>query len=127
MKLNFFKKKKSPVAKRPQAKVEPVLSKKSDSKGQSQHWNTLRGPHVTEKASSLNALNQYVFRIFSDANKIQIKNAVENLYNVKVDAVKVLNMPAKKRTLGRVEGQKSSFKKAIVKLAEGQKIDLIPK
>ena len=87
----------------------------------------LRGVHVTEKARNLNSLNQYVFKVAAKANKIEIKKTVEKVYGVKVDRVMISVMPAKKRRLGRQEGEKSGFKKAIVKLSEGSKIDMMIK
>jgi len=87
----------------------------------------LKGVHVTEKAGNLNALNQYVLKVAAKANKIEIKKAVEKMYGVRVDRVMISVMPAKKRRLGRQEGEKSGFKKAIVKLAEGHKIEIMPK
>lgn len=87
----------------------------------------LKGAHVTEKAGNLNSLNQYVFKVAVGSNKIEIKKAVEKMYGVKVDQVRISVMPAKKRRLGRQEGEKSGFKKAMVKLAEGQKIEIMPK
>lgn len=87
----------------------------------------LKGPHVTEKAGYLNGFNQYVFKVASRSNKIEVKRAVEKMYGVRVERVAIALMPAKKRRLGRQEGEKAGFKKAIIKLAEGQKIDIIPK
>ena|SRR3989344_3679547 len=87
----------------------------------------LRGAHVTEKAGNLNSLNQYVFKVSTQSNKIEIKKAVEKMYGVKVARVMISVVPAKKRRLGRQEGEKAGFKKAIVKLVAGQKIDIMPK
>ncbi|TSC74400.1 MAG: large subunit ribosomal protein L23 [Parcubacteria group bacterium Gr01-1014_44] len=87
----------------------------------------LKGAHVTEKSGFLNNFNQYVFKVATRSNKIEIKKAVEKMYGVKVDRVMISIMPAKKRRLGRYEGEKSGFKKAIVKLTPGHKIDVIPK
>src|SRR3989344_2644871 len=87
----------------------------------------LRGAHVTEKSGFLNDFNQYVFKVASRSNKIEIKKAVEKMYGVKVERVMISVVPAKKRRLGRQEGERSGFKKAIVKLAEGHKIDVMPK
>ncbi len=87
----------------------------------------LRGAHVTEKSGFLNSFSQYVFRVATGANKIEIKKAVEKMYGVKVDRVMISVMPAKTRRLGQHEGEKAGFKKAIVKLSAGQKIDIMPK
>ena len=67
--------------------------------------------------------NDYVFEVARDANKIDIKNAVEKLYNVKVTKVTTLNNPGKQRRMGRYRpGFTSEWKKAVVKLAKDQKI-----
>ncbi|MDO8663783.1 MAG: 50S ribosomal protein L23 [Candidatus Wildermuthbacteria bacterium] len=87
----------------------------------------LRGAHVTEKAGLLNGINQYVFKVAPRSNKIEIKKAVEKMYGVKVDQVRISVMPSKKRRLGNQEGEKGGFKKAMVKLAGGEKIDIMPK
>ena len=110
-----------------EAEVEEKKSVGIELKGDHFSFQAMQGPHITEKASALNSLNQYIFKVFTDANKIQIRKAIENLYNVKVESVKILNMPGKQRRLGRIEGRKPGFKKAIVKLEKDYKIDLIPK
>lgn len=81
-------------------------------------------PHITEKATNLTALNKYIFKVFKTAGKIQIKNAIESLYKVKVESVHVQNMPSKFRQVGLHQGKKAGFKKAIVTLKEGEKIDI---
>jgi len=86
----------------------------------------LKGPHVTEKATELAQDNQYVFKVFPNANKSEIKKAIENLYDVNVQKVRIMNMPKKKRRSGRSEGWKSGYKKAAVKVKEGQKIEVMP-
>lgn len=92
-----------------------------------QAWRVLKEPHVSEKATDLTAKNQYVFKIYQKANKIEVRKAVENLYNVNVREVKIIRVPAKKRRLARIEGQRKGYKKAIVKLKEGQKIEVLPR
>ena len=78
----------------------------------------------------LTEANQYVFNVFPKANKIEIKRAVEKLYNVTVERVRVINIPPKKRRLGRTEGfrkgLKTGYRKAIVALQKGQTIDTMP-
>ena len=86
-------------------------------------YRVLKNFYVSEKASLLNGFNQYVFSVFRSANKSQIGKQVEKLFNVKVKSVKVLNMPRKRRDLGRHPGFKSEFKKAIVVLEQGQTIE----
>lgn len=84
-------------------------------------------PHVTEKATDLVKKNQYTFKVFKNTNKSEIKKAVENLYGIDVKSVKIINIPSKKRRLGRTMGRKPGYKKAIVKIAEGQKIEILPR
>ena len=91
--------------------------------GNAEAYRVLKNFYVSEKASLLNGFNQYVFKVFRNSNKSQIKDQVEKLFNVKVKDVKVLNMPRKRRDLGRHPGFKSEFKKAIVVLEKGQTIE----
>jgi large subunit ribosomal protein L23 len=82
-------------------------------------------PIITEKSTLLkDAGNQYIFEVQRDANKIEIKKAVEKLFKVKVVSVHVSNMLGKKKRLGRFEGKKSDWKKAIVKLSPKDKITI---
>lgn len=90
--------------------------------GSSDVHKVLRGFYVSEKASLATNFNQYVFRVFVDANKSEVKKEVSKLFNVKVKDVKILNMPEKRRDFGRHPGAKSGFKKAIVVLEEGYTI-----
>ena len=84
--------------------------------------NVLIKPAVTEKAGTLNELNQYVFVVDRGANKITIAKAVEAFYGVKPVAVNIINMPGKKVVRGRIKGQRSDWKKAIVTLPAGKTI-----
>jgi large subunit ribosomal protein L23 len=82
-------------------------------------------PIITEKSTLLkDAGNQYIFEVQRDANKIEIKKAVEKLFKVKVVSVRVSNMLGKKKRLGRFEGKKSDWKKAVVKLSPKDKITI---
>ena len=82
-------------------------------------------PVVTEASAMLQETDRtYTFIVAKDANKIEIKNAVQSLFDVKVDAVRTAVYRGKWRRVGRSEGRKASFKKAIVKLAEGDRIDV---
>lgn len=83
-------------------------------------------PHITEKSSGLSADRKFVFKVEKSANKTEIGKAIEKIYNVKVDVVRIVNMPSKKRRLGRSMGKRSGFKKAIVQLKEGYNIDILP-
>ena len=71
--------------------------------------------------------NHYVFKVSSGANKHQIKKAVEDLYGVAVDSVTVINIPRKARRVGKSQGFKAGFRKAMVKLEKGEKIEIMPR
>lgn len=81
-------------------------------------------PHLTEKTSLIAGQNKYVFWVKKKSNKIEIKKAVEKLYGVNVVSVNTLNPKPKEIRIGRVSGLRPTFKKAIVTLAEGQKIEV---
>ncbi|MDD5010263.1 MAG: 50S ribosomal protein L23 [Syntrophorhabdaceae bacterium] len=86
-------------------------------------YDIIRRPIITEKTTLLKDNgNQYVFEVHRDANKIEIKDAVEKLFKVKVLSVSVSNMEGKKKRLGRFAGKRSDWKKAIVKLSPKDKI-----
>jgi large subunit ribosomal protein L23 len=84
----------------------------------------LLAPRVTEKSALAGIHRQYVFKVLNDATKPEIKQAVELLFKVKVDAVQVSRVKSKTRRFGKIEGHRKGWKKAYVKLAEGHKIDL---
>ncbi len=82
-------------------------------------------PIITEKSTLLKELgNQYVFEVYRDANKIEIKKAIEKLFKVKVVSVTVANIEGKKKRLGRFAGKKADWKKAVVKLSPKDKITI---
>ena len=80
-------------------------------------------PVVTEKSNELISDNKYTFFVNKDANKIQIKEAVEKMFKVDVEKVRTLIVKPKKRRVGRHQGFTSTKKKAIVTLKDGQTID----
>ena len=83
-------------------------------------------PHVSEKTTLLNQENgQIVFKVRSDSNKKQIKRAVEEMFNVKVSSVKTVSVKGKKKRMGMRSGKTNDWKKAYIKLAEGQKLDFM--
>ncbi|KPJ57318.1 hypothetical protein AMJ49_01820 [Parcubacteria bacterium DG_74_2] len=86
----------------------------------------LKRPIITEKTSLLAKENQYVFEVFLKAKKEQIKKEIEKTYGVEVLSVKMIKVPAKRRRLGRISGWKKGYKKAIIKIVKGQKIDIFP-
>jgi large subunit ribosomal protein L23 len=79
---------------------------------------------ITEKSTiARDAANQYNFEVHDRANKIEIGRAVEKLFKVKVLSVRVMNVPGKKKRTGRTIGQRSSWRKAVVTLAPGNRIE----
>ena len=86
----------------------------------------LIGPHLSEKSSGLaERLKQFVFKVRRDADKSDIKRAVELMFEVKVTAVQVVNCMGKAKRFGRSPGRRQDWKKAYVTLAEGQDIDFL--
>jgi len=88
------------------------------------HHDVLIRPLITEKGTRLIEQGQYTFEVHREANKIQIREAIEKTFNVKVKAVNTLNMPRKERRRGRVIGSVPGWKKAIVTLHAGETIDI---
>jgi large subunit ribosomal protein L23 len=87
-------------------------------------YDIIRSPLITEKATAVSEHNQVIFKVPVTATKREVKVAVEGLFSVKVDAVNTIRMRGKfKRVRGR-PGFRSDFKKAIVTLAEGSRIDV---
>jgi large subunit ribosomal protein L23 len=80
-------------------------------------------PWITENTTAMLELNKYVFKIAPKATKKEVKKSVEDLYKVKVLAVNTVKIPRKFRIQGRMQGWKAGFKKAIVTLREGDKIE----
>jgi large subunit ribosomal protein L23 len=90
----------------------------------SKHHDIIRCPSITEKNTAMRvAENKYVFEVAVDAKKAEIKDAVEKLFNVKVVGINTSVVKGKKKRMGKFSGYQSDWKKAIVRLAEGQKID----
>ena len=86
----------------------------------------IRRPLITEKATSALELNQYTFEVDPRAQKPDIKAAVEKMFDVKVVGISTMNPPRKTRRVGRFSGKRAQVKKAIVRLAEGNSIQLFP-
>jgi large subunit ribosomal protein L23 len=103
-------------------KVEPKKSKIKDAKFS---YEAVKQPHISEKASYLAEKDQYVFDILPNYNENEIKKSVEGIYGVDVLSVNVIKIPAKKRRMGRTEGFRKAYKKAVVKIKEGQKIEIL--
>lgn len=85
----------------------------------------IKAPIVTEKSANISADGKkVVLKVSKDANKVQIRQAVENAFDVKVANVNTVSVRAKKKRVGRYEGKTKAYKKAIVTLAEGSELDL---
>ena len=87
-------------------------------------YDIIYAPIITEKTAMMEAENKYAFKVDPKANKTEIKDAIEKIFKVKVESISTINAKTKKRRVGRYTGLTNRYKKAIVKLAEGQTIDL---
>ena len=128
--LNIFKKKPSSVPLRSgttegQKEEKKPEIKEPKKKIAEEPYKVLVSHHITEKATELEKENKYVFKVFQKTNKIEIKKAIEDLYDVDVVDVKIINVPRRRKRLGRQEGWKKGYKKAIVKVKKGQKIEIM--
>ena len=90
----------------------------------SNYRDIIKAPIINEKSSDLAKNNVIVFSVDVKANKTQIKQAIEKVFNVKVDSVNTINVKPKKKRVGRYTGKTVKVKKAIVKLSEGISIEL---
>lgn len=146
MALNIFKKNtekgtvaaekaKKPAGKKPEQKkteVKEAKVVKSGSKGHEARKGgydigTIKNPYITEKAVNLADKDIYIFKIDNNANKTAVKKAVEEIYKVDVEKVTMINTKDKKIGRGRMSGVKKGFRKALVRIKEGQKIEVMPK
>lgn len=87
-------------------------------------YDVILAPVITEKSSAASEHNQVIFKVRLDATKPQIKNAIEKLFGVKVLAVNTLTRKGKTKRFRGIKGRQKDVKKAVVKLAEGDKIDV---
>jgi large subunit ribosomal protein L23 len=88
----------------------------------------IRAPRVSEKTARIQEQsNQYVFEVTKTATKADVKSAVESLFNVKVEAVNVVNVKGKSKTFRNRAGRRGDWRKAYVRLADGQSIDVMAK
>ncbi len=108
------------VKKQEDMKKETFISRKS-------LQSVLIEPWITESATRKMELNKYVFRVDPKADKAKIKKSIEKIYKVTVEKVNIINIPRKKRELGRTAGWKAGFKKAIATLKEGDSIEIFEK
>ena len=133
--MAFFNRTKKEPEKKPAAKKEPPVKAEKKSAGFAgkiikkeftNAYKILQRPLVTEKSVNLSSRqNQYVFAVASNATKNEVKKIIQDLYGARVLRVNMLNTQGKKRRVGKHEGWKSGFKKAIVFLAAGEKIEVI--
>jgi len=90
-----------------------------------ENFNTLRQPVITEKSYTASGdSNQYTFRVATDATKQQIKAAVEAIFEVDVEKVQVINVPGKEKRRGANVGRRPGYRKAMIRLAEGQTLEV---
>ena len=100
------------------------MAKKPTQAPEARHYDIVLAPHITEKSTMLSETNSVVFQVAPRATKPEIKAAVEALFNVKVLNVNTLNSKGKTKRWKGKPYQRSDVKKAIVRLAEGQSIDI---
>jgi large subunit ribosomal protein L23 len=88
------------------------------------YYDIIKAPIITEQTTRLiESQNSYTFKVDKKANKVEIKKAIEAIFEVNVLKVNTINVLPKFKRMGKHEGYKSAYKKAIVKIAEGQKIE----
>ena len=85
----------------------------------------IRGPHVSEKTHMAAETNQVVLKVRTDASKSEIRQAVELMFDVKVEGVSVLNVKGKTKRFGQTRGRRNDWKKAYVRLAEGSQVETL--
>ena len=90
-------------------------------------FSVLRAPHISEKSARLQELNQYVFEVAQGSTKAEVKAAVEGLFSVEVKSVNLVNQKGKARAFRSRSGTRSGKRKAYVRLADGQTIDVTAK
>jgi len=120
-------KKDSKQADKPKAvkdKKDKVKSKKTVSRIYSNAYRTIINPTISEKATFLSAENKYVFEVYRDADKKQVKQAIMDIYGVEPVKINMINISGKQRRYGRYTGRTKDRKKAIVTLKEGQNIQV---
>jgi len=119
-------KKKTKEIKKSKSSGKTVKAKKvSKEKMPVHYFELIKKPHISEKALRFNSENKYVFVISQSANKSEIKKAVASLYGVIVKSVNTTKVPSKPKKFKGIPGIKSGYKKAIVTLAKGNKIDVM--
>ena len=87
------------------------------------NFDIIYAPIITERTAQMAEENKFAFKVDPRANKTQIKQAIESIFNVKVESINTTNSHPKKRRVGKYTGMTDKYKKAIVKLAEGNSIN----
>lgn len=137
MALDFLKSKKAgrssstaPTAEKPAEKPAKDSApagkpkRKARTRTKATVFGVIRGVHLTEKSSANADLRQYAFRVAPDATKPQVAQAVGELYGVHAEDVRILNVPGKTIRRGRREGRRPGYKKALVSIRKGEKIEV---
>ncbi len=121
------KKAAKPIAKKEEVKEVKVVKaeKITGRKDTTFSYEAIKQPHISEKATDLGQMNQYVFEVSPNYNKKELKRAIEGVYKVNVLSVNTIKIPPKKRRLGKTEGFRKKYKKAIVTIKEGQTIEIL--
>lgn len=109
------------VAKKEKREAKAVKPKKEDT---GEAWRVLIKPLYTEKVTGLSVFNQYAFMVAPETNKIEVRKAIKKVYGIDPIKVNIANVKGKEVKYGRTEGRTKKWKKAVVTLAEGQKIEL---
>ena len=131
--LPFFKKNTEKKAAAPEKKQEPLRQaqgKQTEAKKPTLGLSSVGvivSPHITEKAGVLEKKGEYIFNVYPRTNKQEIKNAVEKTYGVKVTKVNIINIPAKRKRVGKHMGHALAVRKAVVSLQKGHAIELMPR
>ena len=138
MAIFSFLKKKSVASKRPvvaktksKTITKPATEEKKESKmppkkREGLAFKLLKEPHISEKSTNLSEDGKYIFKIYKSANKSEIKKAISNFYGVVVKNINIININTKIKLLKGKKGKKSGYKKAIVTLEKGHKIEILP-
>ncbi|MCX6760887.1 MAG: 50S ribosomal protein L23 [Candidatus Nealsonbacteria bacterium] len=120
---------KKEVVVKKEEKEKPAVAKSTQPKRQRKitgdSVKVLKSPHIAEKSTDLLGNNQYVFKVWPRVNKVETKKAIESIFKVDVVGVRIVNLPKKKRRLGKTQGFTKGYKKAIVRIKEGQKIEIL--
>ena len=125
--LPFFKKNTEKKAAAPEKKQEPKVSESKKPTVGLSSVGVIVSPRITEKAGVLEKKGEYIFNVYPRTNKQEIKNAVEKTYGVKVTKVNIINIPSKKKRVGKHMGEAGKVRKAIVSLGKGHAIELMPR